>query len=70
MSGKVVVKYDMQRIRKHEKEIGDWKSKNEQKKTIKLRWMKKTERYAPILLKVSWISGGLIEFEMSQEAES
>lgn len=46
------------------------KRENEQGEPIKLQWMKETERYAPILLKVSWISGGLIEFEMSQEAES
>ena len=59
------------------KEIGrkaesgiDGKKETGWEEPIKLQWMKETERYAPILLKVSWISGGLIEFEMSEEEES
>lgn len=60
------------RERKGEKEESgiDGERENEKEEPIKLEWMKETERYAPILLKVSWISGGLIESEMSREAET
>ena len=68
IEGNNVAGYESKKER--EKNSGTDGKRGNEEEPIKLQWMKEKERYALILLKVSWISGGLIEFEMSQEAES